>query len=376
MHGGCLNLLTHLDPAYGGMATSLQPLCASTNAAGFPSSVAAFRWSFDGAQSDQVPVKQLSRPLGELSELIRANDLVHIHGLWQLPTLLGGWLSRRSHRPYMVSAHGMLESWALRHKQLKKAAYALLTEKRTLAKAWCLRALTFDEVDDYRRFGLSNPVAVVPNGVSVPDATPQAFLRAFPDLRGRRLVLYLGRIHPKKGPDLLAKAWSLIASRFADAHLVFAGPDEGGTTSAIREIAAGSGIADRVTFAGLMRGEMKWSALAACDLFVLPSHSEGFSVAVLEALGSSKPVIVTPYCHFPEARERQCGWVTEPQLEPLAETLTDALSLGREQLGQMGDRGRRLVAERYDWNVIGRQMAAVYHWVLGGVKPAFVPIFA
>jgi glycosyltransferase involved in cell wall biosynthesis len=381
MQGGCLNLLTHLDPAYGGVATSLEPLCASTTAAGFPSSVAAFDGSREAVESKQVPVNRLScnrsnrEVLGELTELVRASEIVHIHGLWQLPTLVGGWMSRRFQRPYLISAHGMLESWALHNKRLKKIAYSSLTERRTLAKAACLRALTLDEVDDYRRFGLSNPVAIVPNGVSVTEVTPELFLGKFPALRSRRLALYLGRIHPKKGPDLLVKAWSLVASRFPDAQLVFAGADYDNSVETIRKIAAGAGMADQVTFAGLLRGEMKWSALAACSFFVLPSYSEGFSVAVLEALGSSKPVIITPYCHFPEVQQYRCGWVKEPQLEQIAEALTEALSSESEILQQMGERGRRLVSEQYDWNTIGCQMAAVYRWILGGPVPASVPIF-
>jgi glycosyltransferase involved in cell wall biosynthesis len=359
----------------------LPPLCASTTAGGFPSSIAAFCDAAERLEESIVPVERLPRSLlrrngfKQLLSLIEESDLVHIHGLWQSPSLLGGWLSRRCQTPYVVSAHGMLEPWALRTRRWKKSIYAAATERRTLARAACLRALTCDEVSDYRAFGLTNPIAVVPNGVHIPDTGPELFLDAFPTMRGRRLLLYLGRIHYKKGPDVLVKAWGLVAKRFPEVQLVIAGPDFERTEAAIKELAARLGVSDTITFAGLLRGDLKWSALAACSLFVLPSHSEGFSVAVLEALGSGKPVLISPQCHFPDVIERNCGWIVEPNVDRISELLAVALQMPPNTLADMGARGRALVQQKYDWNEVGSQMAGVYRWVLGGPKPQNVPIF-
>lgn len=380
MSQGCLNLLAHLDPAYGGLSASLPPLCASTAAAGgFPSSIAAFcdrREEFEVAdvRVSRLPSLLRRAVISQLARLIEASDIVHIHGLWQHPTLLGAWLSRRAGKPYVISAHGMLEPWALRRGRWKKAIYSAITERKKLARAACLLALTADEVENYRAFGLENPVAVVPNGVAIPEATRDLFLNSFPDLQGRRLVLYMGRIHHKKGPDVLVNAWASVARRFPETQLVVAGPDFQETEPRIKELAARQGIAERVSFPGLLRGDLKWSALAACTVFVLPSHSEGFSVAALEALASAKPVILSPHCHFPEVGKRRCGWIVAPQAEPVAQALTQALETPLGRLEEIGAAGQALVRERYSWDVVGRQMAEIYRWVLGGPKPSLTPI--
>ncbi len=378
---GCLNLLPHIDPAMGGLSTSVPPLSASTMlVGGFPSIVAAFCDTAEQIETADFPITRLPRSLfryrtmRQLSQLIEASDILHIHGLWQAPTFAGGWLARRHRIPYIVSAHGMLEPWALHHKRWKKSIYAAVTERSTLARAACLRALTRAEVDNYRNFGLSNPIAVVPNGVEVRQSDSKAFLDAFPELRGFRVILYLGRIHYKKGPDVLVQAWQLIAKQFPDVQLVFAGQDSEGTEATIKQLALRSGIRDRITFTGFLRGDLKWSALAASTLFALPSHSEGFSVAIVEALGSARPVVITPQCHFPEVAERQCGWTVEPDRELLAAALAEALSLPSTNLEEMGHRGRTLVHERYGWDAIGCQMAEVYRWILGGPKPQLTEV--
>jgi glycosyltransferase involved in cell wall biosynthesis len=377
----CLNLLPHIDPALGGLSTSVPALCASTSlAGGFPSTMAAFCDAGEQSETTGISITRLPRSLfrrdtiRQLSQLIAGGDILHIHGLWQAPSLGGGWLARRHSIPYVVSAHGMLEPWALHHRRWKKSIYASLIERSTLAGAACLRALTQAEADDYRRFGLSNPIAIIPNGVEVRQANPEAFLDAFPELRGFRIILFLGRIHYKKGPDLLVRAWKQIAEQFPDVRLVFAGNDSEGTEATIKRLAMHLAIAGRITFTGFLRGDLKWSALAASSIFVLPSHSEGFSVAIVEALGSARPVVITPQCHFPEVAEQQCGWIVDPDCESLATALTKALHAPHEILEEMGARGRGLVRKRCSWDAIGCQMAEVYRWILGGHRPQLAEI--
>jgi len=278
-------------------------------------------------------------------------------------------MARRKGIPYIVSAHGMLEPWALTNKRMKKTIYAAVTERSTLACASCLRALTRDEADDYRKFGLSNPIVIVPNGVEVQQYPADIFLNRFPHLQGRRLILYLGRIHYKKGPDILMRAWQLIEQQFPESQLVIAGPDSEGTEAAIKQLAIRLNLYGRITFTGHLSGDLKWSALTASSLFVLPSHSEGFSVAILEALGCARPVVISPQCHFPEIVEQRCGWLVEPVCEPLAAVLANALQAPPTVVEEMGARGQALVQERYRWDAIGYQMAEVYRWVLGGPRP-------
>ena len=234
--------------------------------------------------------------------------------------------------------------------------------------------MTGAEAEDYRRLGLKTPVAVVPYGVDVPAAlSPDLFQERFPALKERRLILFLGRIHYKKGVDLLCRAWARLCGDFPEAHLVLAGPDYENTQVVVEVLIRKLGIGERVSFTGMLSAGMKWSALAAAEVFVLPSFSEGLPVAMLEAMGAGRPVIVSRQCYAPEVKVCQCGLVIEPDAGQLEEALRQVLSMRAEAL-RMGENGRSLVAERYAWRETGRQMADVYEWLLGGPRPQVTTI--
>jgi glycosyltransferase involved in cell wall biosynthesis len=320
------------------------------------------RWMVDGS---------LHR---ELREMVRAADGVHIHGLWETHCMTAAGIAQSCRRPYMVSAHGMLEQWALRRKRLKKAFYAALIEIRVMRRAACLRALSLDEVDDYRRLGLNNPIAIVPGGVDVPsEAGPELFRATFPKLEGKRIVLFMGRIDQKKGLNMLLAAWAAVVERTSDIHLMIAGPDCGMLPSLL-QMTDQLRLHDSVTFAGMVTGELKWSMLATASLFVLPSYSEGFSIAVLEAMAMAVPVIVTTPCHIPEVAIHDCGWVIQPQLEKLEQALGEFLALSGEKADEKGRHGRGLARTRFHSSVVAGQMDQVYEWLQGGAEPSSVEI--
>jgi glycosyltransferase involved in cell wall biosynthesis len=311
---------------------------------------------------------------GEIDRLVQEADVVHIHGIWQQHSIGVGLIAARRKKPLVFSAHGMLERWALRNKRWKKAPYSLFVERPNLGRAALLRALTRAEADDYRRYGLHSPIAVIPNGVDqLEPASTDLTFQSWPELRGRRIVLYLSRIHYKKGVDLLAKAWSVIAPAFPDSHLVYAGPDSEGTQSTVEQIIKDSRLKDRVTFTGSVFGERKASLLRAASIFILPSYSEGFSIATLEALSVGLPVIITRECHFQEVEERGAGWCISPTMGDIAEALKCALSETSADLQSRGKRGQDL-AGKYCWEEIGRQMADAFDWVLGGPRPTSMEI--
>lgn len=386
--GRWLQVLSHLSPRYGGIASSVPGLARATEAAGpHTCPVVGFcdeselgdlrkedrgaievfsggraRWMFD------------ARLTGRLKALIRDANGVHIHGLWENHCMTAAGLAQSCRRPYIISAHGMLEPWALRRKRIKKALYAALVEIRVLRRSSCLRALSLDEVDDYRRLGLTNPVAIIPGGVDVPESTsPDLFRSTYPRLAGKRIVLFMGRIDLKKGLNLLLAAWAAIAERADDIHLMIAGPDCG-TLASLEQMTDELKLRSSVTFAGMVSGEQKWSMLSAASLFVLPSYSEGFSIAVLEALGIGKPVIVTKPCHIPEVAIHKCGWVIQPALAPLEQALTEFLALSSAEADEIGRRGRELAFTRFHSSVVARQMGQVYEWLQGGSKPSAVDI--
>jgi glycosyltransferase involved in cell wall biosynthesis len=310
-----------------------------------------------------------------LKKAIMAADGVHIHGIWETHSMIAPGIARSSKRPYIISAHGMLDPWALRSKRVKKALYAALIEIRAMQRAACLRALTVDEVNDYRRLGLTNPIAIVPSGTQVQsDAKADLFYERYPSLAGKRIVLFMGRLNHKKGLQLLLQAWKRATVRTDDAHLVIAGPDSDQLLGSLEQLTDHLDIRSSVTFAGMLTSERKWSTLAAAQLFVLPSYSEGFSIAVLEALGMGVPALVSKPCHIPEVATYECGWVIDPELEQLQSALEEFLALPQQEAANLGARGRDLVFDRFRWSVVGRQMAQVYEWLQGGSKPTEVEI--
>jgi len=379
----CLNVLEHAETRFGGIVSSVPALARAIARDGrYRNQNAAFCDRTEAPVSGfiRLPSSRFEwlarRPARRTFDaLVSGADLVHVHGLWSQHALAACLSARRHRKPYVVSAHGMLEPWALRHKSLKKALYGALVERRNLRRAACLRALTRQEVADYRSYGVRLPIAVVPNGIDpVPAAWPDAFLAAWPALRGRRLALFLSRVHYKKGLDVLCRAWAAAPRRHGD-HLVIAGPDSEGTRARLDPLIAQLGIAQEITFTGLLRGELKWSALAAAHVFVLPSYSEGFSVAVLEALGAAVPVIVSEGCNLPEIADRGCGWVVAPETPAVAAALAEALRATASERARRGANGRRLVEQRFAWPIVASQMASVYDWVLGGARPSNVEIF-
>ncbi len=388
-----VEVVTHLDPKYGGLSAAVPALGRSLAASQhIDVSLAAFCAEGEQVEPADYAAGQLSfwpaarKPW--LTDLLHGNRLrknfitylrgasgLHIHGLWEQSTSEAVSAAREMGIPYVLSAHGMLEPWALASKGLKKLLYAILVECGNVGGAACLHALTQAEADQYIAFGARCPIAIIPNGVDVPDRVdPALFLRSFPSVLGKRIVLFLGRLHPKKGLDLLLEAWSLLAPLFPEAQLVIAGPDSEDMQERLSELVAQGQLEDSVLFTGMLDGAMKWSALAAAEAFVLPSHSEGLSVSVLEAMGVGLPVVVTTACNLPEVEEYHAGWQIEPSLDELTSAIAGLLYNSPAENREIGARGAALVQARYTWATVARQMADVYRWVAGGPRPRNVKL--
>lgn len=383
-----LSVISHLDPRYGGLSAVVPQLASSlAEHSRFDTEIAAFCLpgeEYQPATTAPVPVSfwptsrkawLVDRALtARFRSAVSAAPGVHIHGLWEQSSLAAAQAARATHTPYLVSAHGMLEPWALAQGRAKKQLYAGLFERPNLNGAACLHALTTAEARHYRAFGCTAPIAVIPNAVAIP-ATPsgQLFLEAYPLLRGRRILLFLGRLHAKKGIDMLLRAWAAVRAQASaawnDAVLVVAGPGEEAMRLGLEELAGHLGLRDHVTFAGMLGPAMKWSSLAAAECFVLPSFSEGLSMATLEAMGVGLPVIVTTTCNLPEVDAFGTGWQVEPTQAALAEALAAWLQNTPEANSAIGQRGTALVHERFSWQTVTEQMAELYSWVEGGREP-------
>jgi poly(glycerol-phosphate) alpha-glucosyltransferase len=312
-----------------------------------------------------------------LAALLEANlDILSTHGLWKYCSVASGRWHRQTRRPYIVHPHGMLEPWALQNARWKKRIAALLYEDRHLHSAACLRALCEAEAQSIRTYGVRNPISVIPNGVDLPELTESSVAEpASPAFRtfaeGRKILLYLGRLHPKKNVANLIRAWKQTLnshpSAWEDWALVIAGWDEVGYERELKRLTSNHGLMTDVRFLGPLFGQEKDAAYRACDAFILPSLSEGLPMAVLEAWAYAKPVLMTPECNLPEGFAVEAAVQIGTKPGEIAVGLKKLTEMSDSDRTAMGGRGHALVATKFSWSRIGEQMRSVYEWVLGGV---------
>lgn len=324
-------------------------------------------------------------------------NLIHSHGLWTDVHRLAGHLARTRKVPHLLGPCGMLMPGALRHHGWKKAPVRIWFQDRALSAAQCLHAKSNQEYKQIRAFGLRNPVAVIPNPIAPPPMLDpgrgqktegrdqisevggqKSVVRSpWSVVPGRRVVLFLGRLHPVKGLARLVRAWAGIqrsGSQWSGGQwsggpspatwqLVLAGPDEGGYRRELEALIAELGCRDSVVFTGELDEKQKWGALAAADLFVMPSDFENFGNAIVEAMSCGLPVITTTGTPWEELRSADAGWRVEPRVEPLAEALREALAMSEAQRRAMGKRAAGLAA-RFGPEQAAVDMIQVYRWLL------------
>ena len=304
-----------------------------------------------------------------LKDKAASADIIHSHGLWAPANVVAAGAARKAHLPHIIAPRGSFEPGALAKSAWKKAIFKRLYLNHALREAVCFHALTEREAWCIREFGLTNPIAIVPNAAAVSKPPDDRDVAAGQDWAARfgrkKLIVFLGRMHPIKGLDILIEAWRRIAGEFTDWHLVPAGPDEDGYLAAIESQVETADLSDRVSFPGGLYGPDKDSLLAAADLFVLPSRSEGMSVALLEAMAAGLPVVITKSCNFPVAGDVRAGFVVDGDVESLAAGLAKMLKTPDDQRSEMGARGASLVRSNYSWDSVAREMLEVYRWVLG-----------
>ena len=311
---------------------------------------------------------KISRSLTQwLFQNISDYDLVHTHTIFSYSILLANLLSQLYQIPYIMTPRGMVEPWALAYKSWKKKPYFNFFEKPAFQRANAIHVLTSAEANSIQKIGLNSPLALVPNGVSQKDfdvlADPEIFYQQFPKTRDKTLILFLGRIDPKKGLDLLAIAFSKIRAEFPNTHLILAGPDNIDFSPIVKDYFAEVSCLEAVTFTGMLTGTLKYAALAAANLYVAPSYSEGFSLSVLEGMASGLPCVITTGCNFPEAGIKKAALVVDIDATQIADALFWCLA-NSEEAKQMGDRARQFVFENYTWDNISKIMIKTYKDIL------------
>jgi len=319
-----------------------------------------------GVYSRARPLERLWRSPGLRAELERVaarTEVLHSHGLWVMPNVYPGWVRRSPPTPLVISPRGTLSAWALRHSRWRKKLAWLLLQGPVVRAATCLHATAEDEYRDLRRAGLRQPVCVIPNGIDVPDGVGQTAPRT-----GPHTLLYVGRLHVKKGIDLLLRAWAELAPRRPDWCLRIVGPDDGGHERELRALAASLRV-PRVVFTGPVFGAEKHALYRQAALHVLPSHSENFGMTVAESLAQATPVVTTHGTPWSGLVREGCGWWIEIGVEPLVQALEVATALPAMELRARGERGRAWMQRDFSWGSIALQMAEVYAWLRAGGAP-------
>lgn len=316
---------------------------------------------------------------GVQNSLVSGSSVISQHGLWLHYGRVAKIVGSNKSVPVIIHPHGMLEPWALRRSSWKKQMTGRLWEYENLQRAACLRVTSTDELRSVREFGLKNPVALIPNGIDVEDfanlPSSSEAETLLPSLKGKRVLLFLSRVHPKKGLPLLLRAWQALLAERQNWLLAIAGPDQNGHTGELQQMVNELGLNESVVFLGALFAEKKLAAYSLAELFVLPSFSENFGVAVAEALAAGVPVVTTSGTPWKNLPEHGCGWCTDATVEQLTATLREALSLSPNELSEMGAKGNVWMRRDFSWERLAMQMIEVCEWTLtGGETPTSVTL--
>jgi len=354
---------TSLRSEYGGPAYSVARLAGTLSESGHELAL----WAADG--STHSGPASLLHFTGNLERALRqfgSPDVIHDNGLWRPHNHALSRYAAGKGIARLVSTRGMLEPWAFEHKRSRKRIAWLLYQRRDLERAGGLHATSAAEGANLERMDLGVPITVIPNAVDLPTPSSQ-------DARGSsvrspnqiRTALFLGRLYPVKGLPMLVRAWADVRPR--GWQLKIAGPDEGGHRRQLETSIEAARLEDAVTFAGPVTGDARTSLFNNADLFVLPTHSESYGMAVAEALAHSLPVLTTLSAPWPMLEERKCGWLARPDHEGIASALREATAMDPMELSEMGRRGYALIAEMPSWQQVADRFAELYSALSSGV---------
>lgn len=380
-----LHVTPYYLPAYryGGPIYSVHGLCKALVHTG--ASVTVFTTNVDGDRDLDVPVETpvliegvtvyyypVQRPRGyvysarlrqALSARLSEFDLVHIHGLYLYPTAVAARLCRRFNIPYLIAPRGMLDSYAMKASslpgRLRKQLYLRLIENRNLEGAVALHFTAHDELRHSLYSCAPERAAIVANGLDIDRFPLRNETAVCPDC-----VLFLGRIHPKKGLDLLIPAFAQVVKERPTARLRLAGPDNDGYLAHVKTLIAHYQLQDHVQYDGMLLGKEKENAMQRAALFALPSYSENFGIAVIEALAYGTPVLISNRINIHrDVIKARCGIVTACEVDAIAQGILQMLRYPSEA-SEMGQRGRRLVEVNYTWTAVARSMLSVYEKII------------
>lgn len=293
-------------------------------------------------------------------------SLIHGHGLWTGVNHIAAQVAKELGIYLVTTPHGMLEPWALQHHAWRKRVAWALYQKKDLTQAHTIHATSQAEALQIRKLGFRQAITLIPNGIETP---PKSATASIDDKN--RTILFLSRIHPKKGILDLVRAWAI--SKKEGWQIIIAGPDEGGHRAKVEALIQKLKLEKYFHFVGSVEDDKKWALYQQSDLFVLPSYSENFGLVIGEALAAGLPVITTQETPWRELKTEHCGWWIKTGPDALAKTLKTAMNLSPLHRKAMGQRGKKLVKRKYAWAKIAVSMKKTYKWIIqGGSMPEWI----
>ena len=297
-------------------------------------------------------------------------DFGHIQALWSYTAYaLHKWACQKN-KPFLLSSNGYLDEWAMNNSRIKKKIALMIGFDKIITKASCIQVNSSTELNALRKKGLKNPIAVIANGVVIPLKIEKSKVPPWVSVEtsfGKKILLYLGRIHPKKGVDLLLAAWKLmtIQPSMSSWHLVIVGfkNDEDGYEKSCKNYVKFNNLDKSVTLLNGCYGEEMVACYENSDAFILPSFSEGNPIAVLNAMAYSKPILITDGCNIAASKNNEFGLNIQSDIESIARGLYDLSFLSNTQLADMGKSGRKYIEMNQSWSVIASKYARVYDWM-------------
>lgn len=312
-----------------------------------------------------------------LRKLVSQSDLIHVNGIFTHPVTIGTWFARRQRKPHIVAIRNGLDPWLLKIRRRKKMLAFKLYVEKDLEGASCIHATAKQEINACKALGLKGPFSIIPNGINPQNyknlPAPEVAEKLWPALRRKTVVLFLSRLSPQKGLDMLIPAWDEIKKTCPKALLVIAGPDYMGFSNHVRHLANKSAFSNSILFIGDVWGRPKLTLYSRADVFVLPSYSENFGNVIAEALVCETPVVTTQATPWNEIEKTNCGRWIQVDKQALTKAIMEMVSKPDEERKAMGQRGRELILKNYTWDIAARKMITVYRAMLNGKKIPLYP---
>lgn len=298
-------------------------------------------------------------------------DIIHLHGLWLYSSRVALHVALKLKCPLVLSPRGMLDIWALRNSALKKKLMSIFQENRVLRQVDCFHALNRSEMDSIRSLGYSQPICILPNGIDLPELLDQA---ARTKSAAKKQLIFIGRIHPKKGIVNLLQAWARVMHQQPEAtkewELSIYGWDDGNHLEGYQKLAEELSVSNSVFWPGSVYGNEKVAVLENADAFILPSFSEGLPMALIEAWAYRIPVLMTHACNIPEGFSSEAAIEMATSVDGTEQGLRQLFQMSDEDRREMGQRGRKLVEFQFTWGQQVKRLQSIYQLLQKeGLKP-------